>query len=392
MITDDKIDEWIKEVEVRPSSAQNIIRYIARRLSELTNRNEELLNENISLRLGKKIEEYENRIAKLEYQLEILQRQIGSGALSAAPTEATASAASTASLLIYNGFGQILRVEVDSPGTVESQLLAKFVGEASVEGLIPRLLATSTQEELLLVFDSGRAVAAPVTAIPAASQGVLNWEDAFLQEPRGSEELATILSMAKMSLADLCIQTSRRGFVKKMSEAFFETCVSSSFVGTGTKQKKDKTCSLIFTGKNDLYVLVSREGRAFSMEANKLPITIEPVFLISARDHIVNTFMVRKKPYLMFVTNHGKAVYREIQWLEQANTFRTQGQLLFSKNRRDTGTWIVGAAAVDEKDWGVALTADGKLELHRVSDLFETGSLGASAILDFVIYGTESWY
>ena len=392
MITHDKIDEWIKEVEERPSSAPNIIRYIARRLSDLTDRNEELLNDNIALRLGKKIEEYESRIANLEYQLEILRRQIGSGEVITASTDGTASAASTASVLIYNGFGQVLRVEVDNPGTVEPQLLAKFVGEISVEGLIPRLLATSTQEELLLVFNSGRAVAAPVTAIPAASKGALSWGDAFLQEPRGSEELATILSMAKMTLADLCIQTSRRGFVKKMSEAFFESCVTSSFVGTGTKQKKDKTCSLIFTGKNDLYVLVSKEGRAFSMEANKLPITIEPVFLISATDHIVNTFMVKRKPYLLFVTNHGKAVYRDIQWLEQANTFRTQGQLLFSKNRRDTGTWIVGAAAVDEKDWGLALTADGKLELHRVSDLFETGSLGSSEIVDFVIYGTESWY
>lgn len=392
MITHEKIDEWIKEVEERPSSAPNIIRYIARRLSDLTNRNEELLNENIALRLGKKIDEYENRIANLEYHLDILQRQIGSGAAIPAPAEAAASSTQTASLLIYNGFGQVLRVELDSPGSVEPRLLAKLTGEVRLEGSVPRLLATSTQEELLFVFDSGRAVAAPVTVIPAASQGELSWEQAFLQEPRGSEELVMILSMAKMTLADLCIQTSRRGFVKKMSEAFFETCVSSSYVGMGTKQKNDKTCSLIFTGKNDLYVLVSKEGRAFSMEANKLPITIEPVFLISATDHIVNTFMVRKKPYLLFVTNHGKAVYRDIHWLEQANTFRTQGQLLFSKNRRDTGTWIVGAAAVDEKDWGVALTEDGKLQLHRVSDLFETGSLGTPEIVDFGIYGTESWY
>lgn len=392
MITHEKIDEWIKEVEERPSSAPNIIRYIARRLSDLTNRNEELLNENIALRLGKKTDEYESRIANLEYQLDILQRQISSGAALPSPAEAATSVSTSASLLIFNGFGQVLRVEVDPQSLVETRHLAKLVSEVRVEGLTPRLLATSTQEELLFVFDSGRAVTAPVTAIPAASPEELDWEQAFLQEPRGSEELVTICAMAKMTLADLCIQTSRRGFVKKMSEAFFETCVNSSFVGTGTKQKFDKTCSLIFTGKNDLYVLVSKEGRAFAMEANKLPITIEPVFLISATDHIVNTFMVRKKPYLLFVTNQGKAVYRDIQWIEQANTFRTHGQLLFSKNRRDTGTWIVGAAAVDEKDWGVALMEDGRLELHKVSDLFETGSLGISGIVDFVIYGTERWY
>jgi hypothetical protein len=147
---------------------------------------------------------------------------------------------------------------------------------------------------------------------------------------------------------------------------------------------------MVFCGKNDLFVMISKEGRSFTMEANKLPITIEPVFRISATDHIVTTFTGRRKPYLLFVTNTGKAVYRDIQWLEQANTFRTQGQPIFSKARRDSGTWIVGSAAVDEKDWGAALAADGSLGLYRVSDLFETGSLGVSEILDFVIYGIES--
>ena len=390
MITQDKIDEWIREVEERPASEPNIIRYIARRLSDLTSRNEELLNENIALRLGKKVEEYETRIASLEYQLEILRRQIGSGSAAEAILESAAPAIHSVSLLIYNGLGQILRVELDPAELVETKPLAKFVSDVNVQSFPPRLLVTSTQEELLFVFDSGRVAAAPVTAIPSASQGVLDWEQAFLQEPRGSEELVTILPIAKMTLAELCIQTSRRGYVKKMSGSFFESCLTNSYVGTGTKQKQDKTCSMVFCGKNDLFVMISKEGRSFTMEANKLPITIEPVFRISATDHIVTTFTGRRKPYLLFVTNTGKAVYRDIQWLEQANTFRTQGQPIFSKARRDSGTWIVGSAAVDEKDWGAALAADGSLGLYRVSDLFETGSLGVSEILDFVINGIES--
>lgn len=136
--------------------------------------------------------------------------------------------------------------------------------------------------------------------------------------------------------------------------------------------------------------MISKEGRSFAMEANQLPLTIEPAFQIGATDHIVTTFTASKKPYLLFVTNNGKAVYRDIQWLEQANTFRTQGQLVFSKARRDSGTWIVGAAAVDEKDWGAGLTSDGDLRLYRVSELFENGTLGISDVVDFVIYGSES--
>jgi hypothetical protein len=63
MINPDQIEEWIHEVEQRPSSAGLIIEYISRRLRDLTARNEELLAENISLRMGKKVEEYESRIA-----------------------------------------------------------------------------------------------------------------------------------------------------------------------------------------------------------------------------------------------------------------------------------------------------------------------------------------
>ena len=388
MITPEKIDEWIKEVEERPTSAQNIIRYIAQRLSDLTERNEILLNENIALRLEKKVEEYESRIVNLEYQLEILKRQVGSGAAPEAIQEAVLGVAQKISLLLYNGLGQVQRVEIDPSELSSPSPLARFSGMVKVEGFQPRLLAVNSQEELLFVFDSGRAVTAPVTAVPTSENGSLDWEKAFLQETRGNEELVTILPVAKMTLAELCIQTSRRGFVKKMIGSFFESCVTNSFVGTGTKQKQDRTCSLVLCGKSDLFVIISKEGRALTMEANKLPITIEPVFQIGATDHVVATFIMAQKPYLLLVTNSGKAIFRENQWLEQANTFRTQGQPIFSKTRRDSGNRIVGAGMADEDDWGVALTADGVLSFHKVHNLYENGALGETDILDFVIYGS----
>lgn len=77
MISPDKIDEWIREVEERPSSAALIIRYIANRLSELASRDEELSAQNIELLSGRKVDEYESQIASLEYQLELLKRQLG---------------------------------------------------------------------------------------------------------------------------------------------------------------------------------------------------------------------------------------------------------------------------------------------------------------------------
>ena len=55
MLSPDKIDEWLREVEERPASAAVILRFIANRLSELSARNEELLDDNIALRTNRRV-------------------------------------------------------------------------------------------------------------------------------------------------------------------------------------------------------------------------------------------------------------------------------------------------------------------------------------------------
>src|SRR4030095_5852429 len=77
MSFNNKIDEWMKEAEERPESAITIVKLISRRLRELTERNEELLAENIALQNGTRVEEYQKRITHLEYQLDLLKRRFG---------------------------------------------------------------------------------------------------------------------------------------------------------------------------------------------------------------------------------------------------------------------------------------------------------------------------
>jgi len=72
-----KIDEWIKEAEQRPASAMSLLKLIAGRLRDLTERNEELLKENIALQDGSRVEEYRKHIAALEFQLDLLRRRFG---------------------------------------------------------------------------------------------------------------------------------------------------------------------------------------------------------------------------------------------------------------------------------------------------------------------------
>src|SRR5919106_1686241 len=93
-----KIDEWMKEAETRPESAVTIVRLVAKRLNELAVRNEELLTENIALQNGTRVEEYQKRIAHLEYQLDLLKRRFGGDESLLAELPTTSMEASTLSL------------------------------------------------------------------------------------------------------------------------------------------------------------------------------------------------------------------------------------------------------------------------------------------------------
>lgn len=383
MITHEKIAEWLKEVEERPSSGSIIIQYIANRLSELTVRNEELLAENIELRSGRKVEEYESRITNLEYQLEMLKRQVG-GQIPASDVTLSleSQAAETASLLVYNPRGEVLRVEMDASKLASGDVIAGFRdGETPAE--IPlRLLATGTRQELLFVFDSGRTQTLPVSAIPAADPQNLSWRQSFLQEPRGIEELAFLLPIARMALFEFAVQASRRGFVKKIKRALLETHISKDYIGSGTKQPSDRTCGMAFCGSDDLFAMVSREGFIFSMPVERLPFSVEEALRLGMADHIIGSFAVKpgsatdgKKPFLLVVTQNGKAVQRDVDWLEPASSFKTHGQPVFSKERRLSGVRVVAAELAGEEDWALALRSDGKITIHRMADLFGSGSL-----------------
>lgn len=384
MIGLDKIEEWVREVEERPASAPNLLRYIGRRLNDLTERNEELLADNILLRSGNKVEEYENRIANLEYQLELLKRQFN-GDLAAEPE----APRDLYSLILFSPQGQVLRVELDRQELSAGMTAAGFAASAGLLDTSTRLVATSSQEELLFVFDSGRTVNRAVSDIPAA-EGNLAWEQSHLEQPLPGEELVAVLPMARMSLYLFCLQASRRGFVKKIPETLFETHIASHYIGTGVRINTDKTCSLAFGGKEDLYVLVSREGWLLSVDVDRLPFTIEEIFRLNPGDYVVDSFILGQEPALLVVTLNGKVIHREAGWIEPVETFKNRGQSLYSRQRRESGVRVAGAAMVNEEMWGAALHSDGRLTVHKIRDLLSSGAISlqddGSEIIGFAAF------
>lgn len=370
MIDTDKIEEWIREVEERPTSAPNVLRYIANRLIELSSRNERLKSENIELRLGHKVEEYESRIANLEYQLELLKRQLGGEFIQ----DFAVPVSETINLILFESQGNVLRVEIPLDELAAGKSLAHFACPISGEILV-HLLVTNFREELLLVYSSGRTEAVPVDSLPVCRPDHLNWEDANYFEPRAGEELVTVMPIAKMSLFDYCIQVSRKGYAKKIKESFFENHLSKNYIGTGVRLPADRTVCLTFCRKDDLLTLVTREGYLQTVEVEKLPFTIEEILRLGTSDYVQSAFTLAGKKSVLLMTQNGKVIHRDSGWLEPSTAFKSRGQSAYSQSRRESGVRIIGADAADEQDWGIILTSDGKLVIHRMADLFATGTV-----------------
>ena len=314
MITPEKIDEWIREVEERPASAPLIIRMVANRLSALSKRYEEVLAENTVLLTGKKIEDYEARIASLEYQLDLLKRQLAGEPAGTASAGETPAGDGQPHRLYPPGIGAACRARSRRAGLRQgARAVRKAAGRTGRRGGHPLFASAAggpVARGAALPVRFGRTVAMPVAAIPAAD-GELDWGQASIEEPRGGEELAAIVPIGRMPLSDCCVQASRQGAVKKMVRSAFESYVAKNYVGTGVKQTTDRTGGLALCDKDDRVVLASQEGWLLTVETARLSYAIEETLRLSATDHIVTVFAVGQKKQVVFLTDGGKCIARE---------------------------------------------------------------------------------
>ena len=383
-----KIDEWMKEAEERPESAVLIVRLIARRLRELTERDEELLAENIALQNGTRVEEYQKRIAHLEYQLDLLKRRFNTDdsildEQIAEPLETT-----TLNLLIYNSYGRILRTPVFAPGaSVEVDSAQQSVGRITDQMISdrepPRLLCTSSNEEVLLLFTSGRVSTHKVTDIASVDpDGNWSWEQAALiDEPRAGEWLACIIPFSHLPLADYFLQVSRRGCVKNTMTSLAQSVLSNHYLGKGTIQKSDQPLDVVLGQKQDRFVFVTYEGKLLGLDVDKLSYSAEERIRLSATDFVVASFLAQADETMLFFTQTGKVIQRESNSLELSKSPLAKGQPLISSARLEQGVRFVGAASVKEEDRIAVLDATGSLTVHLAESIAGAGSIEAEGLL-----------
>jgi hypothetical protein len=374
-----KIEEWMKEAEARPESAVTIVKLVARRLNELTTRNEELLTENIALQNGTRVEDYQKRIAHLEYQLDLLKRRFGSDEAALAELPTNNLEASTLSLLIYNTYGRILRIELNS----DLQNPGRIVDEALQNSEQPRLLAIPSNEEVLLLFTSGRLSTCAVSNISTVDlNSEWTWNQAALpDEPRAGEFLACVMPISHLPLSESFLQVSRRGCVKKTMTSLAQSVLGNHYLGKGTLQKSDQPFDVRLCLKKDLHAFVSFEGRLVGLDVDELSYSAEDRIKMPPSDYVIASFVPHADESMLFVTQTGKVIHREYESLELSKSALAKGQALISPNKLDQGVRFIGAASVRDRDRIAVLDSQGNLNIHMVGSVTGSGSIEAEGLI-----------
>jgi DNA gyrase/topoisomerase IV subunit A len=374
-----KIEEWMKEAEARPESAVTIVRLVAKRLNELTARNEELLSENIALQNGTRVEEYQKRIVHLEYQLDLLKRRFGAD--EAAPGELPTNHVeeSTLSILIYNTYGRILRIEFNA----DVQSLGQLVDETLPSSEQPRLLAVPSNEEVMLLFTSGRVSTCAVHNIATVElSDEWTWNQAALpDEPRAGEFLACVMPISHLPLSEFFLQVSRRGCVKQTMTAMAQSILGNHYIGKGTLQKSDQPFDVMLCNKKDRFAFVTFEGKMIGLNVDELSYSAEDRIKLTASDYVIASFVPDAAESMLFVTQTGKVIHREYESLELSKSPLARGQALISPTKLDQGVRFVGAASVRDKDRIAVLDSKGNLSIHVAGSIIGSGSIEAGGLL-----------
>ena len=385
-----KIDEWMKEAETRPESAVTIVRLVAKRLNELAVRNEELLTENIALQNGTRVEEYQKRIAHLEYQLDLLKRRFGADESLLAELPSPSVEAPTLSLLVYNSYGRILRLEL----TADMQDLGRIVEETLQSSEQPRILVVPSNEEILLLFTSGRVSTCAVNNMATVGCGEnWTWEKAALpDEPRAGEFLVCTMPISRLPLSDFFLQVSRRGCVKKTMTSMAQSILGNHYLGKGALQKSDQAFDVMLCQKKDTFAFVTFEGKLLGLDVNDLPYSSEERIKLTASDYVIASFVPHSQESMLFVTQTGKVIRRDRDSLELSKSPLAKGQALIPPSRLEQGVRFIGAASVRDADQIAVLDAKGNLRVHQADALAGSGSIEAEGlILSIGVIPAEAW-
>ncbi len=340
--------------------------------------------------LEKKIEEYEARIAHLEYQLAILKRKYGEGAdevgadLSEADNKPTRKSQEW-NVLVFSQDARVARLALAPASMQHGASLARFIGAPWSEYDQPRLLLTTTSEELLFVFSSGRVATLPVDQVSAVQTQMTEEGGSPLEvywpglkrpiEPAGLGQLVCLVPIGGLALKDYLVQVSRKGFMKKIHQRMAGSILHNRYIGAGVKKPPDQLLETLICNDDDRLACVTHEGYLLVVEVANISTALEQVMRVSPTDHIVSCFIIKSGDAILVMTGSGKVLHLSPERLEPSDAARSKGEAVFSEARRDQGARVAGAAPAAAGEWGIVLDQAGSLHAFSLDELSDAGAL-----------------
>ena len=251
-----------------------------------------------------------------------------------------------------------------------------IVGDLVLGGETTRLLALAEQDEIMLLFSSGRIGTLAVRDIPAATSSGLNWNEAFLpDEPHAGELLVCLSALSHLPTSDFIVQASRRGSVKKTHTSISDKILAGHYLGRGTNLRMDEPLEVNLTGKKAILVMVTSEGRMLGLDVDSLSYAAEERIQLAGLDFVVAGFVPQADESILCLTQNGKVIQREMDGLELAKSSAVKGQALIPHSRLEQGTRFIGALPLRESDRLVMLDSQGNISLHQAADAIGAGKV-----------------
>lgn len=261
--------------------------------------------------------------------------------------------------------------------------MGRIVDETLQSSEQPRLLAVLSNEDLLLLFTSGRVSTCAVSGISTVDIGSeWMWNIAAMpDEPRAGEFLACIMPISRLPLSEFFLQVSRRGCVKKTMTSMAQSILGNHYLGKNTMQKSDQPFDVTLCNKKDLFAFVTFEGRLIGLDVDELSYSAEERIRLTATDYVIASFLPHPDESMLFVTQTGKVIQREHSSLELSKSPLAKGQALISPSRLEQGVRFIGAASVRDSDRVAVLDATGNLNVHLARAMAGAGSIEAAGLI-----------
>jgi DNA gyrase/topoisomerase IV subunit A len=384
MINKEDPSEWLAQIDLTPASAPIIVRTLVSRIKSLNEYNEELRNENISLREKIDTKAYQKEAQELKRQIRALGR-LAKGCI-------THQEANNV-IISWTNQGFVLVLEWDKTKAGESILVP--LPDPRFSQVI-RLLNVSAADEVLFLTNLGRIGTFEVQSLIKLKSENLVWHKLPGLILGDKEFISLLLPVGMLPISDSLITLSRGGYTRSINKLIINQFMQTGELGKGVKDERDvQAFACLVVDKQADVVLFTGNGHHLRFPAGSIGPGVIQALKLDSPDKVIG--MISNDQFssqVLVFDRNGKAARRSIDDFPE-RTIGVRSQPAFSAEE------IVGVKLTNETDQVVILAGKEQLSLtmmegkqvplnDRARSLAQIPGLN-DRVHDFVSIRSDKW-